>query len=117
LLKKAGVKREKIFITNVVKHRPPKNRKPKASEIRACLPYLEKQLSLINPAVVCTLGETALAALTKKRLRLRSVRGKLLLAGSRLLLPTYHPASVRYNKKARRSILVDLKKAASIARR
>src|SRR5207249_7181685 len=59
-LAKAGIPREDVFITNVVKCRPPENRRPRADEIAACRPYLAAQIRLVHPGVIVTLGDTAL---------------------------------------------------------
>ena len=63
MLKKAGIERSEVFITNIVKCRPPNNRVPKEDELTACRPYLDRQIALIKPKVICILGRTAYSSL------------------------------------------------------
>lgn len=72
-----GVKRSQVYISNVVKCRPPRNRDPQPQEIKTCLPFLEKQIRLIRPQVICTLGRIAFRALIKKDGPMQDHRGLL----------------------------------------
>lgn len=77
LLNKNGILREEVFITNTVKCRPPGNRPPTRAEMNACRPYLERQLHLLKPRLVCTLGNSPLHALVGAGLNISEVHGKL----------------------------------------
>jgi uracil-DNA glycosylase family 4 len=97
LLSGIALSREDVFVTNVNKCRPPGNRDPLPEEIEACKPYLYKQVELIEPKVICTLGNFATKLLTRSSRGIRSVRGRLQLheLGGRQVrvYPLYHPAA------------------------
>ena len=97
LLEGIGLKREDAFIANVLKCRPPGNRDPQPEEIDSCRPYLEKQVELIQPRVIGTLGNFATKLLTGSRTGISKVRGtpQVHELGGRMvfLLPLYHPAA------------------------
>ncbi len=95
-LQEAGLSREEVFITNIVKCRPPNNRVPKDEERSACRPYLERQIGLINPKIVCVLGRTAYESLLGGG-SITSNRGRVVKRGSRHYFLTVHPAAVIYN--------------------
>lgn len=110
LLASAGLDRSKIYITNAVKCRPPENRKPEDDEVKTCTTnYLEKQLSLLKPILICTLGATSLEYFTGKT-KMGEARGKLITSRNGIpLLPTYHPAAVFRNPSYRALLEADLK--------
>jgi uracil-DNA glycosylase len=118
LLESVSLKREDVYITNIVKCRPPKNRKPKADEVEICTShYLEKQLDLLQPKLVCTLGATALQYFTGEK-EMGNTHGKLFKTKSGiLLLPTYHPAAVFRNRKLKKSLEEDLQKISNLIER
>ena len=93
LLSGIGLKREDVFIANVLKCRPPQNRNPLPEEIEACKPYLVRQLEIIKPRIVCTLGNFATQTLLAKRVSITSVRGKPTQVGNYFVFPIYHPAA------------------------
>jgi len=95
-LQEAGLSREDVFITNIVKCRPPNNRVPAEEERSACRPYLERQIKLINPKIICILGRTAYESLLEGG-SITSNRGKLVRHGNRFYFLTVHPAAVIYN--------------------
>jgi DNA polymerase len=105
LLSQIGLSRERVFITNVVKCRPPRNRQPKAQEIEACTPHLDRQMLIIRPEFVVTLGShSASYVFSKAKLPFNSitrVRGKpykaVILGLHLTVFPTFHPASTLYN--------------------
>jgi len=99
LLKKNGLLREQVFITNTVKCRPPGNRPPKRQEMNACRPFLERQLHIIKPKIVCTLGNSPLRTLVGAGLNISDVHGKSTDAGGYRFLPLFHPAAILYNRK------------------
>jgi uracil-DNA glycosylase len=86
--------RDRCYIANVVKCRPPNNRDPAPGEIAACRPYLEEQISLIAPAVIITLGNFSTRLLLDSTEGIRALRGSVFPYGSAHLVPTYHPAYV-----------------------
>ncbi|MBU2598932.1 MAG: uracil-DNA glycosylase [Actinobacteria bacterium] len=96
LLNSAELKREQVYIANIIKCRPPKNRDPLAEEIDICKDYLYAQIDFINPQLICTLGNFATKLILKKNVGITSVRGKLFKVGGRLVLPIYHPAAALY---------------------
>jgi uracil-DNA glycosylase family 4 len=96
-LNKAGIKRSEIFITNVVKCRPPDNRRPQKDEILACRRYLDKQISLLSPKIICILGSTAYRSILGGK-SIIADRGKIIKKEGKKFFLTIHPASVRYNK-------------------
>jgi uracil-DNA glycosylase family 4 len=97
LLEAIGLKREDVFIANVLKGRPPGNRDPQPEEIDSCRPYLEQQVELIQPRVIGTLGNFATKLLTASPTGITKVRGtpqQQLIGGRHLyLLPLFHPAA------------------------
>lgn len=99
-----GIKREDVFIGNVVKCRPPGNRDPEPDEISACLPFLEKQIRLIGPQVICTLGRVALRALTGVDGPLKEHRGKIYTWEGIPVIGTYHPAFIVRNPHIERQL-------------
>ena len=108
LLMDAGLKRDGVYITNVVKCRPPDNRRPTSSEADACDPFLRRQLDLIKPKVVVLLGDSALKRFLPGE-SLGNVHGKLLEKGRFSLFPTYHPAAMMYNRSLEIVIREDFK--------
>jgi DNA polymerase len=92
LLTQAGLKREEVFIGNVVKCRPPSNRDPMPEEIAACNEYLDRQIAAINPKVIVTLGRYSMAKFLPNA-KISSVHGQAIQIGGRLVVPMYHPAA------------------------
>ncbi|MHB2035261.1 MAG: uracil-DNA glycosylase [Nitrososphaerales archaeon] len=115
LLNIAGLDRNLVYITNIVKCRPPKNRKPEDDEVATCTSnYLEKQIEIIKPLVICTLGATALEYFTGEK-KMGVAHGKLTKTkGGIVLLPTYHPAAIFRNPSYREILQADLKKIKAI---
>jgi DNA polymerase len=97
LLAEAGLEREDVFITNVVKGRPPGNRDPKADEVAHSWPWLEAQLDVIAPELVVPLGRHALRRFAAD-LKIGEVHGTAVEAGGRRLFPLYHPAAALHNR-------------------
>ncbi|MCF7871157.1 MAG: uracil-DNA glycosylase [Candidatus Omnitrophica bacterium] len=106
LLKISGYKREDIYIANILKCRPPKNRNPKLEEIKLCTPYLVGQLEAIQPKIICCLGNFSVSfimekfGLSNKIQPIGKIHGKIFIPPKMRLLkimPLYHPASVTYN--------------------
>jgi len=106
LLAEAGLLRADVFITNVVKARPPGNRDPRAGEVVHHMPWLEQQLALIAPRVVIPVGRHALAHFAPGR-RITDVHGALLVEGGRRLVPWLHPAAALRNPHLRETLVQD----------
>ena len=98
LLELAGIKREDIYIANVLKCRPPGNRDPRPEEIEVCTPYLRDQVRAIAPDVLVTLGNFATRFILKTDRGITSLRGRAYTAGRFYVLPTFHPAAAIYDK-------------------
>ena len=96
LLNEVGLSREDVFITNVVKCRPPDNRDPKKDEIETCNPYLKRQINLIEPKVIATLGNHATKTLIGKT-GISTIHGDEFEYNNIKLIPLYHPAAGLYN--------------------
>lgn len=100
---------EHIFISNIVKCRPPNNRTPNDTEKTTCLPYLYKQIELINPKIIILLGATALKGLIDPNARITQIRGQWIDWQNRLVMPTYHPSALLRNPKMKRPVWEDFK--------
>jgi DNA polymerase len=94
LLEEVGITRDRCYIANVVKCRPPGNRDPKPDEIAACRPWLDAQLEHLAPKVVVTLGNFATKTLLDTTTGITKLRGKEYPFGDAVLIPTFHPAAV-----------------------
>jgi uracil-DNA glycosylase len=99
LLEKGNIDRRTVYITNVVKCRPPGNRPPKTDEIEACSVYLDKQFEEIAPEIIVLLGKTAAEAFLARKVSMGTEHGKPFKHEGRTVVITYHPASVIYNRK------------------
>jgi uracil-DNA glycosylase len=107
-----GLTRDRCYIANVVKCRPPQNRDPAPGEIDACRPYLEDQIVIIDPRVIVTLGNFATKLLLDSNKGIRELRGRLFDRGTAQLVPTYHPAYVlRAGGEAMAEMRADLVRA------
>lgn len=109
LLTNIGLKREDVFITNVVKCRPPGNRDPLPEEIEACRGYLDRQIEIINPKVIVTLGRYSMARWFPAA-RISHIHGKPRQFGRRLIVPFYHPAAALHQPSLHRTVVEDFAK-------
>ncbi len=109
LLESIGLKRTDVFITNIVKCRPPNNRAPRKSEIEACNPYLISQIRLIKPQIVCALGTPAIATLLGEEYSATKVHGKPMPKGDITILPMYHPAAALYDASLKEVLASDFR--------
>lgn len=100
---------EHIFISNIVKCRPPENRTPSNIEKEACLPYLYSQIEIINPKIIILLGATALKGLIDPNARITQLRGQWINWNNRLIMPTYHPSALLRNPNMKRPVWEDFK--------
>ena len=116
LLAAAGLRREEVYITNVVKARPPGNRDPKAGEVVHWMPWLEAELALIQPRVVVPLGRHALAHFTDGQ-RISEVHGRELTERGRTLFPLYHPAAGLRSTALRETLFEDARELRSVLER
>lgn len=108
-----GHKREDVYIANVVKCRPPDNRTPTSQEAQTCLRYLRKQIELVHPGVIVTLGATPLRELLGVTAGITRIRGQWQRLGEIPVMPTFHPAYVlrQYTQDVRRAVWKDLQAA------
>ena len=109
LLGAAGLKRGDVFITNVVKSRPPGNRDPLPDEITACAPFLQRQIDTIDPDVIVTLGRFSMAKWFPGE-RISRIHGQPKKDGKRLIVPMYHPAAALHQQALKATILEDFAK-------
>ena len=109
IIESIGLTREDVYICNIVKCRPPKNRAPISDEVDSCLPYLLKQIDIIKPVYIVALGATAVESLTNTKVRMADTRGKLLEFHGIKMLVTYHPAALLYNPNLKRDVWEDMK--------
>lgn len=117
-LKAIGLEREEVYITNVIKCRPPNNRDPTKEEIITCTPYLEKQIDIIDPDIIVTLGKFATQFISKKYnlgfQNISKIRGEVYsistLTKNLYILPMYHPAALLYNPKIKYDFQADFVK-------
>ena len=106
------MRREDLYITNVVKCRPPGNRTPLDEEAQACLPILRMQYRLIRPKIVVCLGATATRHVYDPEARITRVRGQWLEKNGTFFLPTYHPAALLRDESKKKDVWADLKSIA-----
>jgi len=99
-----GLKREDVYICNVVKCRPPHNRDPESDEIQACLPFLKQQLTIIKPEVICTLGRIAAQSLLGREFKITQERGNWFSFMGTPLMATFHPAYILRNPSTERQL-------------
>ncbi len=109
MIEAMGLKREDVYILNVVKCRPPNNRRPEKDEVASCEGYLFSQIELVNPEVMVALGATAMETLLKNGEKIGNIRGKVLTYRNRKLIVTYHPAYLLRNPPAKKFVWDDLK--------
>jgi len=108
ILKAIDFKREEVFIANIIKCRPPENRRPLEDEVHQCEPYLQKQIELINPKFILALGLTAIDTLLKDKHKMADTRGKLIKYKGRILITTYHPAALLRNPALKKETWKDV---------
>lgn len=116
LLSSIGIKRSEVFIGNVIKHRPPANRDPLPEEIEACWPWMESQLKIIKPKLICTLGRYSLARFMPSA-KISRDHGQPKRVGDYVILPLYHPAAALYQGSLRKILETDFKKIPMILKR
>lgn len=119
LLNSVGIERKEVYIINLLKDRPPNNRAPEKEEIRACAPYLERQIKIINPEVICSLGRFSMHFLMEKfglenKIEpISKIHGKVFRAINLFqeikIVPLFHPAAALYNPNLKKVMKKDFK--------
>jgi uracil-DNA glycosylase family 4 len=115
LLSRIGLRRQDVFIANVLKHRPPDNRGPNKDEIRACLPYLQRQIQIIKPKIIVPLGRYALEVFVKDKTISKS-HGQAFKVGERIIFPVYHPAAALRSRAVLKELERDFVKIPAVIR-
>ncbi len=110
IIKAMKLTRNDVYIANVIKCRPPENRNPEPDELDACRSWIRRQVELIKPKVIVTLGRFGLQSLTEKAYSIMAVRGQWLDYNGIKLMPTYHPAYLLRNPAAKKDVWNDMKK-------
>jgi len=110
LIKKMGFQRGEVYIANVVKCRPPMNRDPQEDEVLTCIPFLRRQIGVISPRVIMTLGRVAAHSLLEVKTPISRLRGKLTDFEGFPLMPTFHPAYLLRNPKDKMLVWADAQK-------
>lgn len=110
MIEAMGLRREEVYICNVLKDRPPNNRIPQPDEIEACRPYLVEQLTIIQPRIICTLGAIAAKALLGMDVSITKIRGQRHAFQGLAVIPTFHPAYLLRNPDAKKLVWQDLKR-------
>jgi DNA polymerase len=108
------LKREDVYIANVIKCRPPGNRNPEPDEVEQCEPFLFRQIDAIKPTVIVALGKFAAQCLLKTEAPISSIRGREFAYRDAILIPTYHPAYLLRNPSAKRDVWEDMKRVRAI---
>lgn len=108
MLERLGLSRDEVFIANILKCRPPKNRTPLPAEIAVCRPYLERQIKQLKPKVIVALGGTAMRGLLGEETPISKLRGKWMTYQDTPLMPTFHPSYLLRNRKARWEVWNDM---------
>ena len=119
IIESMSLKREDVYIANIVKCHPMidpsdpekrgNDRPPSPEETQACLPYLEKQIEIINPEFICTLGNSSAKTLLNTEIGISKLRGKFVEYKGRKLMPTYHPAALLRNPSLKKDVWEDMK--------
>jgi len=114
ILEAAGIERDEVYIANIVKCRPPGNRLPVQPEIDACLPYLQKQIALIDPEIIICLGSLATKTLIDKNASITRTRGSWHTIDGRRYMATFHPAALLRDPGKKRYVWEDFKEVIKI---
>jgi DNA polymerase len=110
IIESVNLSREEVYITNIIKCRPPQNRNPESDEIQSCHPFLMKQISVIQPKIICALGTFSAQTLLKTDTKITALRGKVYDLEGIKVIPTYHPAFLLRNPEKKREVWEDMKK-------
>lgn len=110
ITKGMGLKREDVYIANVVKCRPPENRNPEPDEVSSCEPFLKKQIDLVRPEIIVALGKFAVQTLLQSKIPITRLRGNWHTYHGIRLMPTFHPAYLLRNPADKKLVWEDIKK-------
>ena len=116
IIEAIDLKRDQVYIANVIKCRPPGNRNPEPDEVDTCEPFLFRQIDAIKPKVIIALGKFAAQSLLKTTDPITRLRGRVFKYRGASLIPTFHPAFLLRNPSAKREVWEDMKKARAILR-
>lgn len=111
ILHKIGVNRDELYITNLVKIRPPDNRDPRTDEIEAWAPLLEKEIKRVDPEIIVTLGNFASREMLNTKKGISSIHGRIFSREGREIMPVFHPAATLYDQSKTPEFEKDLRKA------
>ena len=114
IIEAINLKREDVYIANVIKCRPPQNRNPEPDEVEQCEPFLFKQIETIKPKVIVALGKFAAQSLLKTTEPITRIRGREYKYRDAILMPTYHPAYLLRNPSSKREVWEDMKRVRAI---
>jgi uracil-DNA glycosylase len=114
IIEAIGLRREDVYIANVIKCRPPGNRNPEPDEVAECEPFLFRQVDTVKPKVIVALGKFAAQCLLRTTDPITRIRGKEFVYRDAILIPTYHPAYLLRNPSAKRDVWEDMKRVRAI---
>ena len=109
IIQSINLQREEVYITNIIKCRPPQNRNPEPDEIECCKPFLLKQINAIQPQIICALGTFAAQSLLKTDTKISALRGRFYELEGIKVIPTYHPAYLLRNPDRKKEVWEDMK--------
>ncbi len=110
IIQSMKLQRDQVYITNIVKCRPPENRNPESDEIESCSPFLLMQVDAIRPVIICALGTFSAQTLLKTTAKISSLRGKVYELNGIKVIPTYHPAFLLRNPEKKKETWEDMKR-------
>ncbi len=114
IIEAIGLRREDVYIANVIKCRPPNNRNPEPDEVQQCEPFLFRQIDVIKPKVIVALGKFAAQCLLKTNDPITRIRGREYSYRDAILMPTYHPAYLLRTPSAKREVWEDMKRVRAL---
>ena len=110
IIQSMHLQREEVYITNIVKCRPPQNRNPEPDEIESCNPFLLRQTDIIQPRIICALGSFSAQTLLKTTAKITALRGRIFEVRATKVIPTYHPAFLLRNPEKKKEVWEDMKR-------
>jgi len=110
IIESIDLKKSDVYIANILKCRPPSDRNPEEDEIKTCIPFLEKQIKIIAPEIVCTLGDVATCAMLDTDMGVAKLRGRFHERSGLKVMPTYHPSYLLRDSSKKRETWEDMKK-------
>ncbi len=109
IIEAIDLRREDVYIANILKCRPPFNRDPDEKEMKMCMDYLQKQIEIIKPSIICALGRMAAQALLKTESSISKIRGRFHTVNGIKIMPTFHPSYLLRNPSQKRPVWEDMK--------